>query len=181
MIILETDRLIFRHLLPSDLDSLSALYIDPIVRRFFPEGTLTVEETKEELEWFLNGHPEHPQLGLWATIHKETNQFIGRCGLLPWTIDQRSEVDVAYLLDKSYWGQGLGTEAAQAILDYGFDHLNLSRLICLIDRENLASIKVATNIGMAFEREGEDEKGPFLLYSISKKSAGVNQTDEQSA
>jgi len=169
MIILETDRLILRHLLPSDLDSLFALYSDPEVRRYFPEGTLTYEETKEELEWFLNRHPEHPQLGLWATIHKETNQFIGRCGLLPWTIDQRPEVEVAYLLAKAYWGHGLGTEAAQAILHYGFEQLKLSRLICLIDRENQASIKVARNIGMTFEKEGKDEKGPFLLYSISKQ------------
>ena len=72
-------------------------------------------------------------------------------------------------------GQGLGTEAARAILDYGFEQLNLSRLICLVDRENLASIKVARNIGMTFEKAGEDEKGPFLLYSISKLPGGVNQ------
>ena len=178
MIILETDRLILRHLLRSDLDSLFALYNDQDVRRYFPEGTLTYEETKEELEWFLNGHPKRPQLGLWATIYKETNQFIGRCGLLPWTIDQRQEVEVAYMIAKEYWRQGLGTEAAQAILGYGFDHLKLSRLICLIDRENLSSIKVARNIGMTFEKEGEDEKGPFLLYSINLKPAGVNQAAE---
>ncbi|MGI0013419.1 MAG: GNAT family N-acetyltransferase [Nitrososphaera sp.] len=171
MKILETDRLILRRLLPNDLDSLFALYSDPEVRRYFPEGTLTYEETKEELEWFLNGHPQHPQLGLWATIHKETNQFIGRCGLLPWTIDQRPEVEVAYMLAKEYWGQGLGTEAAQAILHYGFERLQLSRLICLIDRENQASIKVARNIGMTFEKEGKDEKGPFLLFSRTKMMA----------
>ena len=170
MIILETKRLILRHLAPDDLDSLFALYSDPEVRRYFPEGTLTYEETKKELEWFLDGHPEHPELGLWATIHKETNQFIGRCGLLPWTIDERPEVEVAYMLAKEYWGQGLGTEAAQAILEYGFEQLQLSRLICLIDRENLASVKVATKIGMTFEKEGEDEKGPFLLYSRNKQS-----------
>jgi len=144
------------------------LYSDEEVRRYFPEGTLTYQETREELEWFLNGHPEYPKLGLWATIHKETNQFIGRCGLLPWTIDQRPEVEVAYLLGKEYWGQGLGTEAAQAIVQYGFETLRLSRLICLIDRDNQASIKVASKIGMTFEKEGEDEKGPFLLYSINK-------------
>ncbi len=69
--------------------------------------------------------------------------FIGRCGLLPWTIDGQNEVKVAYLISKTYWGQGLGTEAAQAILDYGFEKLNLSRLICLVDEENLASIRVA--------------------------------------
>jgi len=170
MKILETDRLILRHLLPTDLDSLFALYSDQEVMRYFPEGTLTYQETREELEWFLNGHPDHPELGLWATIHKETNQFIGRCGLLPWTIDQRPEVEVAYLLGKEYWGQGLGTEAARAIVKYGFETLGLSRLICLIDRDNQASIKVASKIGMSFEKEGEDEKGPFLLYSINKQT-----------
>ena len=169
MKILETERLILRHLLPTDLDNLFALYRDPEIRRYFPEGVLTYEETKEELEWFLNGHPAHPELGLWATIHKETDRFIGRCGLLPWTIDERQEVEVAYLLDRDYWGQGLGTEAAQAIVHYGFEQLQLSRLICLIDGENQASIKVAMKIGMAFEKEGKDEKGPFLLYSMSKQ------------
>lgn len=168
MKILETERLILRHLQPNDLDALFGLYSDPEVRRYFPEGTLTYAETKEELEWFRNGHPEHPELGLWATIYKETNQFIGRCGLLPWTIDQQAEVEVAYLLAKEYWGQGLGTEAAQAILDYGFDRLQLSRLICLIDQDNLASIKVAEKIGMTFEKAGYDEKGPFLLYARNK-------------
>jgi RimJ/RimL family protein N-acetyltransferase len=169
MKILETNRLILRHLVPDDLDSLFALYRDPIVRRYFPEGILTYEETKEELEWFLDGHPEHPQLGLWATIHKQTGKFIGRCGLLPWTIDGQSEVEVAYMVAKEYWGQGLGTEAAQAILNYGFEQLQLSRLICLIDRENQASIKVATNIGMTFEKEGQDDLGPFLVYSRNKQ------------
>jgi ribosomal-protein-alanine N-acetyltransferase len=168
MKILETHRLILRRLLPDDLDDLFALYRDPEIRRYFPEGTLTYEETREELEWFLNGHPAHPELGLWATIHKETDQFIGRCGLLPWTIEQHPEVEVAYLLAKAYWGQGLGTEAAQALVNYGFEQLGLSRLICLIDPENQASIRVATKIGMTLEKEMEDEQGPFLLYSRNK-------------
>lgn len=166
--ILETKRLLLRRLVMDDLDSLFALYSDPEIRRYFPEGTLTYDETKAELEWFLNGHPTHPEQGLWATILKETGQLIGRCGLLPWIIDQRPEVEIAYLLDKKYWGQGLATEAAQAILHYGFEQLQLPRLICLIDRENQASIRVAMKIGMTFEKEGEDEKGPFLLFAISK-------------
>jgi ribosomal-protein-alanine N-acetyltransferase len=70
---------------------------------------LTYTETEQELEWFLHGHPEHPELGLWATIHKESRRIIGRCGLLPWVIDGRPEVEVAYMLAKEYWEQGLGT------------------------------------------------------------------------
>jgi RimJ/RimL family protein N-acetyltransferase len=168
MNILESEHLTFRHLELEDLDDLFTLYRDPEIRRYFPEGTLTYAETKEELEWFLNGHPRHPELGLWATIHKADNQFIGRCGLLPWTIDGQPEVEVAYMLDKAYWGRGLGSEAALAIRDYGFEQLGLKRLICLIDRDNLASIRVAERIGMAFEKEGQDDKGPYLLYSINR-------------
>jgi ribosomal-protein-alanine N-acetyltransferase len=151
-----------------DLENLYALYNDPEIRQYFPDGTLTMEETREELEWFLNGHPKYPELGLWATILKETGQFIGRCGLLPWTIDGQHEVEVAYLIDKAFWRQGLGSEAAQGVLDYGFEKLGLSRLVCLIVEGNEASIKVATKIGMAFEKESADEFGPFLLYTINK-------------
>ena len=169
MIILTTERLLFRRLLPGDLDALYALYRDPEMRRHFPEGVLTYVETQEELEWFLNGHPRHPELGLWAAILKETGQFIGRCGLLPWMVDGQPEVEVAYLIDKVHWGKGLGTEAARGILQYGFETLGLSRMVCLIEKENAASIRVAEKIGMTFEKEGEDEKGPFLLYSTSTK------------
>lgn len=179
MIVLETPRLLLRRLLPADLDDLFALYRDPEVRRYFPEGTLTHAETREELEWFLHGHPEHPELGLWATIHKPTGRFIGRCGLLPWTIDGQAEVEVAYLIAKEYWGQGLATEAAQAIVRYAFEQLRLSRLICLIDRDNLASIRVAQKIGMSFEKEGEDDKGPFLLYSLELRP-GPGSSSEMS-
>ena len=169
MRVLETEHLLIRHFEPGDLDALFALYSDAEIRRYIPEGMLTVEETREELEYYLQGHPDHPELGLWATVHKENGRFIGRCGLLPWTIDGRAEVEVAYLIDKGYWGQGLGTEAAQGILDYGFEKLKLPRLICLIEAENLASIRVAQKIGMTFEKEGKDDKGPFLLYARNRQ------------
>ena len=88
-------------------------------------------------------------------------------------IDQREEIEVAYLIAKNLRGQGLGTEAAKAILRYSFDQLQLSRLICLIDHENQASIRVAENLGMAFEKEGRDEIGPFLLYAINKQHSST--------
>ena len=171
-IILETDRLLLRHLVMDDLDDLFALYRHPEIRQYFPEGVLTLEETREELEWHMNGHPRHPELGLWATIHKETGTFIGRCGLLPWEIDGHLEVEIAYLLDKSFWHQGLATEAAMGILNYGFGTLKLSRLICLIDPENIASQRVAERIGMTLERKVDGIDGdnfPTLIYSIHKK------------
>jgi ribosomal-protein-alanine N-acetyltransferase len=96
--IIETERLELRPLTMDDLDALALIYRDPEVRKYFPEGTLTYEQTREELEWIIDVYYGQHGFGLWATTHKETNEFIGRCGLLPWTIDGRSEVEVAYLL-----------------------------------------------------------------------------------
>src|SRR5690606_29209850 len=107
MVILETERLILRHLEPDDVMPLFVLYRDPEMRRYFPDGTLTLEETGEEIDWFRHGHPRHPELGLWATVERSSGAFLGRCGLLPWTIDGEHEVELAYLIDKARWGEGL--------------------------------------------------------------------------
>jgi ribosomal-protein-alanine N-acetyltransferase len=167
MKILETERLVLRRLQPGDLDILYALYRDPEIRRHFPEGTLTYEQTKEELDWFVNGDPDHPRLDLWATIHKATGDFIGRCGLIPWTIDGKDEVEVAYLLDKRYWRQGLGSEAARALVRYGFEELRLSRVIAMIDPEHAASIGTAMKAGLVFEREVVMDGLRSVMYATS--------------
>ena len=83
MIILETSRLILRRQVLADLDSLFELYSDPDVIKYIPDAPRSYQETREELEWHMHGHPRNPDLGLWGTIHKQTGQFIGRSGLLP--------------------------------------------------------------------------------------------------
>ena len=192
--ILETDRLVLRHLTMGDLDALATLYGDPDVRRFFPEGTLTREETEEELQWIIDVYYGRYGFGLWATIHKATGAFIGRCGLLPWKIiaaregvpalahaDEHPtsalasaadiEVEVAYMLAKEHWHQGLGTEVARAIVEYGLGHLRLPRLICLFDPDNVASRKVAENAGLTYESEVEIDGDSGPLFSISSERA----------
>ncbi|MBL8093348.1 MAG: GNAT family N-acetyltransferase [Anaerolineales bacterium] len=167
MIIFETERLVLRRLVIEDLDALYELYRDPEIRRYFPEGTLDLKSTRAELEWFLNGHPRHPELGLWATIHKPTGAFIGRCGLLPWMIEGRLEIEIAYLLGRPYWRQGLGSEVARGLVRYGFDRLGLKRLIALIDADNLASVRTAERAGLRFERDLVLDDAPCRVYAVS--------------
>jgi ribosomal-protein-alanine N-acetyltransferase len=167
VIICETERLILRRQTLADLDQLYAIYQDPDVVRYIPDRSEGYEAVRAEVEWHMNGWPNRPELGLWATIYKPTNTFIGRCGLLPWTIEGKEEVEVAYLLAKAYWGRGLATEAARAVARYGFETLRLPRLISLIDPDNKASARVATKIGMVFEREFTDEYGPAMIFAMN--------------
>ena len=122
---LETERLVLRHLTLGDLDELAALYRDPEVRRYFPEGTLTYEETREELEWCIDVYDGRYGYGLWATFRKDRDELIGRCGLLPWRATETPEgelvlegadehpVDGAtYEIELAYlWGGSTGARA----------------------------------------------------------------------
>jgi ribosomal-protein-alanine N-acetyltransferase len=69
-VILETDRLLLRRQMLTDLDDLWAIYQDPEVVRHIPDRSITREETQQEILWHMNGHPRHLELGLWATIYK---------------------------------------------------------------------------------------------------------------
>jgi [ribosomal protein S5]-alanine N-acetyltransferase len=167
MVILNTQRLLLRRFEPADLAPLYALYSDAEIRRYYPDGTRTLQETKEELDWFIHGHPRHPELGLWATVERNSGEFLGRCGLLPWHIQGQDEVELAFMIRKDRWREGLATEAARGIIDHAHRVLGLRRLVCLIMRGNTASAGVAEKVGMAFERSFMDEHGPCDLYALA--------------
>ena len=173
MIILQTPRLTLRHLELGDLDELCRLYSDPEVRRYIPEGVLTRAQTRAELDWHLHGHPDTPEIGLWATIERSGGAFIGRCGLLPWTLEGHAEIEVAYMITRSHWGRGLATEAAAAIAAHAFTNLHLARVISSVMPGNTASERVATKIGMSFEREFVDELGPAQVYAMAAPDRGA--------
>lgn len=164
----QSDRLVFRHFVPEDLADLYRLYSDPEIRRYFPDGVRTLEETREELEWFLHGHPRHPELGLWATTLKSDGTFVGRSGLLRWEIEGVSEIEIAYMIDKAHWGQGLGSEAACALVKHALENLGLRRVIALIDPEHVASVRTAMRAGLAYEREVFFEGAVSAIYSLER-------------
>jgi len=162
--VLETERLRLRWFRPSDLAPLFELYRDPEIRRYFPDGTRTYEQTREELEWFSRGEP----LSLWATELKEDDSFIGRCGLLPWTIEGRDEVEVAYMIARPWQGRGLATEAACALVRHGFESLGLRRIIALIDPAHAESIAVARRAGLHYERDVFFDSVNSAIYALAR-------------
>ncbi|MBK6864234.1 MAG: GNAT family N-acetyltransferase [Ideonella sp.] len=156
---------------PGGLPALHALYRDPEVRRYFPDGTRTLDEPREELEWFLNGHPRHPELGLWATVEKASGAFLGRCGLLSWTIEGRLEVELAFLIDKTRWGEGLATEASLGIVEHARATLGLSRLVCLImpgnERSRDRLLRRDTAKGELQHEQSRSDEGGMAIFLLN--------------
>lgn len=166
--ILETERLILRHLTLEDIDDLAIIYADPDVMRFFPSGPRTREQTEASIRANIQLY-EACGFGLWATVYKPENRFIGRCGLLPQEIDGVAEREIAYMIARDYWGRGLASEAASAIRDYGFHQLGLSRLISMIHADNIGSQRVAEKIGLHFEQEIIMDHLPCRIYALHRQ------------
>ncbi|HAT44480.1 MAG TPA: GNAT family N-acetyltransferase [Ktedonobacter sp.] len=158
MLILETPRLLLRHLTLDDLPAVATLYSDPIVMA--PKGGIRSPELTEQI---VKGYlQEYTTIGycFWAVVHRQHNTLIGLCGLLDQQdVDGQAEVEIAYTFAKEYWNQGLATEATQACKEYGFQVLGRTRLVSLIAPSNIPSQRVALKNGMVYERDFVDKRG----------------------
>jgi [ribosomal protein S5]-alanine N-acetyltransferase len=149
MIVLESQRLLFREHEPGDLDAYCAMEADPEVRRFVGGAPRTREEAKRK---FRSTHLRHAKarLALWATIFKPDRQYIGYCGLYPNFGPQgpvAREATLAFYLSREYWGRGLATEAGRAFIEFGFGQLNLARIVATVEVGNAASLRVLEKLG----------------------------------
>jgi ribosomal-protein-alanine N-acetyltransferase len=153
MNILETNRLVLRRLVLEDAADLYRIYSDPETMKFMGKAPDSVEEERDHIQSHIAHHYEKYGVGLWATVLKENNRLIGRCGLMRKQIEGVEEVEIAYLLGREYWGRELATEAAGAILKHGYAKHGFKRIVAVIHPQNVASIRVAEKIGMDYERD----------------------------
>ena len=152
MHIMETPRLIVRYFTIRDLEALVPILANSQVMEFSILGVHSRQQTKQFIEQRLLSYLE-PGFGLYALIHKEYKELIGYCGFFVQRVEQYKEVEVGYRLAAQYWGQGLATEAARSICEYGRKKFNFKRLICLIEPDNKRSIRVAEKLDMKLEKE----------------------------
>ena len=88
--------------------------------------------------------------GLWRADLTATGQPIGICGLIK--RDVLEDVDIGYAILPRFEGIGLTSEAARAVIEYGFEALGLSRIVAITKPDNTASIRVLEKLGFAFEK-----------------------------
>jgi len=150
-IIIQTKRLVLEELTEEHFEDLSKLLANKRVHQFFP-GTLDRKQAHEFLDK-VRCQYQNNGTSFWAVISKDTHRFIGICGLLKQTIDNIEELEVGYRIDDSYWGMGIGTEAAAGCIEYARDILKRSSIISLIRDVNFQSIRVAEKNGLVYEKD----------------------------
>lgn len=165
---LETERLLLRTMLPTDLDSLHLIFTDARVMAAFHHDPLT----REQMEGWLQRNLDHQKefgYGLFSVILKETGELIGDCGLEQ--MEDMGAAELGYDLRSDFWNRGYATEAASAVRDYAFHDLHLPQLISLIQVGNLASKRVAEKVGMTLVEEFTRYGRQYWKFSLQNKDA----------
>src|ERR1700730_3823878 len=142
--ILETERLILRDWRESDVNHYMVLSQDVGYNCFSRPGRFLVHTTNEaerEIQERMSLFDER-RLGKFPIFLKGTGEFIGTCGLEPFELSGRSEVELGYRLCLRHWGQGYAAEAAGTVLRYGFGHLNCEKIIAFAVPQNRGSLKI---------------------------------------
>ncbi len=163
---LQTERLVIRPYRDDDATALHEVFGSPEVMRWTPSApSKDVEETRQRLARtmaFTLRQP--PGLGLWALELKTSSEFLGQVGVFP-VEGKGPDVEVAYELAPRVWGHGYATEAARALVEYGFGELGLRRIVALILPDNARSRNVASKCGMTLEGPGRFYGLDLLVYA----------------
>ncbi len=174
---LETQRLIIRPYTEDDLMECFYLMQDKELFKFKPMDVMTLDEFKGLYKWWLDSYNEGSDKKFaysFNIILKETGVHIGWVGLGNLVTDP-SLIEIFYLIGIKYQKQGYATEASKAIIEYGFNTMNLNEIVAVCMKENIASRRVMEKSGLRFRyiqeglpKEFEDCNGdPF--YSLTKE------------
>lgn len=149
--LIETPRLRLREFVPDDWASMAAYWGDERYARYYPDYVDRDQFIRDLVTQFVSSQGDTPRSRYqMAVTTRDDGRFIGNCGVRINDWDAR-EANIGYELDPAYWGQGYATEAAGAILDFGFDTLGMHRVWAECVADNSASARVLTKLGMRQE------------------------------
>ncbi|MED3574691.1 GNAT family protein [Cytobacillus praedii] len=167
--LLETDRLLLREIRLSDAPNMYSYFSKDEVTKYYNLESFTSEKQAEDLiHRFHQRYSERKQIR-WAITLKEKDQLIGTCGFHA-VEEKHRKVEIGYELHPDFWRQGIMTEVIEAIIQYGFNHMQLNRIEAFYDPRNESSGRVLEKNG--FEVEGVLKKryfenGKFVDAAIS--------------
>lgn len=165
---IETERLLIRAFEPeSDLEPMLGVYSDPEVMRYIPDGALSAEAVRSTLERYARLQRVRG-FSWWAVVERASGRPVGDVGF---GVFDTGDVELGWTLARSVWGRGYATEAAAACLAVGLEHLEVARIIAVLDAENDRSIRLAERLGMT-RTESVDVAGrQHLLFAVFARSS----------
>ena len=156
---LETERLILRDVLETDVDGMFELDSSPIVHKYLGDKPIKTKDQAIHIIQFIHQQYKNLGIGRFAAIEKSSGDFIGWSGLKLNTgekeaLNGKTEFyDIGYRFIPRYWGKGYATESSLAALDYGFNKLQIKTMCGAAEIENIASNKILQKIGLKFINE----------------------------
>lgn len=180
-VIVETDRLVLREIVPADLRVLHRIFSDPDSMRYYP-GVKSFDETAAWFEKLAFRSYAENGFGLWGLVEKASGALVGDCGITMQPTPNGLEPEIGYHLRREYLGQGFAFEAACACRDYGFQTLRFDRIVSIVSPENTPSQRVAARVHQRWEMyrtktSADLEVDRFLFIS----ERGVGETADAAA
>jgi ribosomal-protein-alanine N-acetyltransferase len=194
MPILETERLLIRPFVMEDLADAHRLFdVELQGAELGTDKMETVAERAQWLEWTVLNYVQlakldQPPYGDRAVILKSTGQLVGSCSFVPCLnafeqlpyfssgdMSERpgrhsAEFGLFYAISPAYQRHGYASEAAQALVDYAFQHLRLKRVVATTNYGNVASIGVMDKLSMRVERNPRPEPPWLQVVGILENS-----------
>lgn len=150
MVLISTQRLILRTWKSEGLEPYAEMNADPVVREFFP-SVLTREQSEAELRHIRERY-ERDGFCLFAAELIAGGALAGFVGMQRMSFEipgvEQPAVEIGWRLRKEYWGKGLATEGARAVVRYAFEMAGLRRLVAITVPTNVRSRRVMEKIGM---------------------------------
>lgn len=141
---ISTQRLILRPLRISDAAALHSMFADTETMRFMPSPS---HDTLAQTEAHLAHDLSNQLASHWAICMAGDDSPIGIVNYLGGT----SLPGLGYIIKREFWGRGIVVEACHAVLQYGYEELQLDRVELWIDKTNLASRRVAEKLGFGLQ------------------------------
>jgi [ribosomal protein S5]-alanine N-acetyltransferase len=164
-LVLRTERLELVPFAREDAPLLHGLLTDPAVRRFLlDDEVVTLEWVEGEVEASLASFERHAY-GLWKLL-LASGEVVGFAGYREFR--EPPELELLYGLLPGFWGRGLATEAAAALIRYGFEELGFERVRASTDAQNAASIRLMERLGMRFSKREERDGLDTIGYELER-------------
>lgn len=149
--ILTTPRLVLREFVEEDWRAVLDYQSDPRYLRYYTWTTRSEADVRAFVQQFLDWHREEPRLRYQlAVVLCSSERLIGNCGIRL-AEPNAQEAELGFEISPAYWGHGYATEAAQAMLHFGFADLSLHRVSGHCVADNVASWRVMEKLGMRCE------------------------------